>query len=125
MNFTGDLRSRNAVPHFLKCFIILLASASGYALCSTSSFSRNIGYILRGFLLAEVEVSDMIECQRRCMISANCLSLNILANADETLLCQLNSGRKENGVSEQFVQHEAGEYYGLKVKKLIMHLQEF
>ncbi len=115
MNFIG--RSK---IHFI--FIILqtlsisVAGTSGFASCTSSSFSRSIGYILRGFLLGEVKVGDVMECMKRCIISANCLSLNILTNADGRLLCQLNSALKEYGVREQFVSHGAGEYYGLKVE---------
>ena len=83
--------------------------------CSSSSFSRAIGYILRGFLLGEMEVSTVMECKKRCVVSANCLSLNILTNVDGSFVCQLNSERKEAGAKEQFVPHGAGEYYGLKV----------
>jgi hypothetical protein len=85
--------------------------------CSSSSFSRAIGYILRGFLLGEMEVSTVMECKKRCVVSANCLSLNILTNVDGSFVCQLNSERKEAGAKEQFVPHGAGEYYGLKVCK--------
>ena len=115
MNFIGCLRS-HVILVLLQCFNISGASASGFALCTTSSFSRSIGYILRGFLLGEVEVGDVMECMKRCIISANCLSLNILTNADGRLLCQLNSALKEYGVREQFVSHGAGEYYGLEVE---------
>ena len=104
---------------FLQCLSISLATGSGFGSCTSSSFSRSIGYILRGFLLGEVNVADMMECKKRCIISANCLSVNILTNADGGLVCQLNSGRKEDGVSEQFVQHGSGEYYGLKVNNFI------
>jgi hypothetical protein len=41
--------------------------------------------------------------------------IKLLTNADGSFVCQLNSERKESGVKEQFVQHGAGEYYGLKV----------
>ena len=99
----------------LQCLVFPLANANHAGFCFSSSFSRAIGYILRGFLLGEVEVSSVIECKKRCVVSANCLSLNILTNSDRNLVCQLNSDRKENGVKEQFVQHGAGEYYGLKV----------
>ena len=99
----------------LQCLVFPLANANHAGFCFSSSFSRAIGYILRGFLLGEVEVSSLIECKKRCVVSANCLSLNILTNSDRNLVCQLNSDRKENGVKEQFVQHGAGEYYGLKV----------
>jgi hypothetical protein len=61
-------------------------------------------------------VATVVECKRRCVISANCLSLNILTNGDGSFMCQLNSDVKENGVKEQFVQHGSGEYYGLKVR---------
>lgn len=112
MNFIG-----RSCLHFLLVLLSISApSASGFASCTSSSFSRSIGYILRGFLLGEVEVGDIMECKKRCIISVNCVSVNILANADERFVCQLNSGRKEDGVREQFVQHGAGEYYGLKVK---------
>ena len=100
----------------LQSLTISVASASGFASCTSSSFSRSIGYILRGFLLGEVEVGDIMECKKRCIISANCLSLNILTNADGRFVCQLNSGRKDNCVREQFIPHGAGEYYGLKVQ---------
>ena len=88
-----------------------------FGLCFSSSFSRAIGYILRGFLLGEIEVSTVMECKKRCVVSANCLSLNILTNVDGSFVCQLNSERKENGVKEQFVPNGAGEYYGLKVRE--------
>ena len=85
--------------------------------CISSSFSRAIGYILRGFLLGEMTVSTMIECKKRCVVSTNCLSLNTLTNVDGSFVCQLNSERKENAAKEQFVPHGAGEYYGLKVRE--------
>jgi hypothetical protein len=66
---------------------------------SWSSFSRAIGYILRGFL---TEVSTVIECKRRCVIGANCLWLNILRIADGSFVCHLSSKRKESGAKEQF-----------------------
>ena len=62
-----------------------MANVSGFASCTSSSFSRSVGYILRGFLLGEFEVGDIMECKKRCIISVNCLS------------------------------HGSGEYYGLKV----------
>ena len=86
--------------------------------CFSSSFSRAIGYILRGFLLGEIKVSTVIECKKRCVVSTNCLSLNILTNVDGSFVCQLNSERKENAAKEQFVPHGAGEYYGLKKKSI-------
>ncbi|CAB4013995.1 Hypothetical predicted protein [Paramuricea clavata] len=86
--------------------------------CFSSSFSRAIGYILRGFLIGEMKVSTVIECKRRCVIGANCLSLNILRIADGRFVCHLNSKRKESGAKEQFVPHGVGEYYGLKNKRL-------
>ena len=99
----------------LQCLTTTMASVPGFASCTSSSFSRSVGYILRGFLLGELEVGDVMECKKRCIISANCLSLNILMNSNGPSVCQLNSGRKEDGVREQFGQHGAGEYYGLKV----------
>jgi hypothetical protein len=70
----------------------------------------------------EVNVRDIMECKKRCIIAANCRSVNILANADGVgFVCQINSGLKENGVSAQFVQHAAGEYYGLKVKDAFIY----
>ena len=90
----------------------------------SSSFSRAIGYILRGFVLDEMKVSTMIECKRRCVVNANCLSLNILTNVDGSFACQLNSERKEVATKEQFVPHRAGEYYGVKVG-LIRRCYEF
>ena len=111
MNFIG--RSRLYLPLvLLHCLNMTMASISGSC---TSSFSRSIGYILHGFLLGEIEVGDFTECKNRCIISANCLSFNILMNSNGPSVCQLNSGRKEDGVREQFVQHGAGQYYGLKV----------
>ena len=85
--------------------------------CISSSFSRAIGYILRGFVLSEMKVSTVIECKKRCVVSTNCLSLNILTNVDGSFVCQLNSERKESGTEEQFVPHGAGEYYGLKLAR--------
>ena len=101
---------------FVQCLVFPLASASQAGSCFSSSFSRAIGCILRGFLLGEMKVATVIECKKRCVISANCLSLNILTNGDGSFMCQLNSDVKENGVKEQFVQHGSGEYYGLKVR---------
>jgi hypothetical protein len=83
--------------------------------CFSSSFSRAIGYILRGFIIGEMKVSTVIECKRRCVVGVNCLSLNILRIADGSFVCHLNSKRKESGAKEQFVPHGVGEYYGLKV----------
>ena len=83
--------------------------------CFSSSFSRAIGSVLHGFLIGEIDVSSVIECKRRCVLAANCLSLNILTKADGSFLCQLNSARKENGAKGMLVKYEAGEYYGLKV----------
>ncbi len=71
----------------LQSLTISVASASGFASCTSSSFLRSVGYILRGFLLGEVEVGDIMECKKRCIISANCLSLNILTNADGRSAC--------------------------------------
>ena len=114
MNFIGCSRL-----HFLfvllQCLNMAMASVSSFTSCTSSSFSRSVGYILRGFLLGEFEVGDIMECKKRCIISANCLSLNILTSSNGRFVCQLNSGLKEDGVREQFVQHGAGEYYGLKV----------
>ena len=101
---------------FVQSLLFPLANASQAGSCFSSSFSRAIGYILRGFLLGEMKVATVSECKRRCVISANCLSLNILTNGDGSFMCQLNSDVKENGVKEQFVQHGSGEYYGLKVR---------
>ena len=92
-----------------------LVAFSGLGSYTSSSFSRSIGYILRGFLLGEMEVPDIMECKRRCILSANCVSVNILPTADQRFLCQLNSGRMEDAVEGQFVPQGAGEYYGLKV----------
>ena len=64
-----------------------------------------------------MKVSTVIECKKRCVVSTNCLSLNILTNVDGSFVCQLNSERKESGTEEQFVPHGAGEYYGLKVRQ--------
>ena len=66
----------------------------------------------------EVKVGDIMECKKRCIIAANCLSVNILTNADRGFACQLNSALKENANRRQFVQHVAGEYYGLKKRGL-------
>ena len=101
----------------LQCLVFPLANANQPGSCFSSSFSRAVGYILRGFLLGEMEVSSVTECKKRCVVSANCLSLNILTNSDGSFVCQLNSDRKENGVKEQYIQHGAGEYYGLKVRR--------
>ena len=100
----------------LQCKVFPFANANQSGSCFSMTFSRAIGYILRGFLLGEMEVSSVVECRKRCVVSANCLSLNILTNSDGSFVCQLNSDRKENGVKEQFVQHGAGQYYGLKVR---------
>ena len=112
MNFIGCLQLRFLLV-LLQC--LNMAMVSVLALCTSASFSRSIGYILRGFLLGEFEVGDIMECKKRCIISANCLSLNILPNPNGGFVCQLNSGLKEDGVRGQFVPHGAGEYYGLKV----------
>ena len=114
MNFIGRSRLYLLLV-LLHCLNMTMASISSFTSCTSSSFSRSVGYILRGFLLGELEVGDVMECKKRCIISANCLSLNILMNSNGPSVCQLNSGRKEDGVREQFVQHGAGEYYGLKV----------
>ena len=100
---------------FLACLSISATESTGFASCTSFSFTRSIGYILRGFVLGEIDVNDITECKKRCIISTNCLSINILTNANGGFVCQLNSGRKENGAREQFVQHGAGEYYDLKV----------
>ena len=102
---------------FLYCLVFPSASTS-VGSCFSSSFSRAIGFVLRGFLLGEIEVSSVIDCKRRCVMSTNCLSLNVLTNSDGSIVCQLNSEKRENGAKEQFVQHGSGEYYGLKVKNL-------
>ena len=108
----------------LLCFMVFLqsldmslgkADQGRVGSCISSSFSRAIGYILRGFVLGEMKVSTVIECKKRCVVGANCLSLNILANVDGSFVCQLNSERKEVAAKEQFVPHGAGEYYGVKV----------
>ena len=114
MNFIGFLQLHFLLVLF-QCLNMTMASVSGFASCTSSSFSRSVGYILRGFLLGEFEVGDIMECKKRCIISANCLSLNILPNPNGGFVCQLNSGLKEDGVRGQFVPHGAGEYYGLKV----------
>ena len=98
----------------LHCLVFPLASASAGS-CFSSSFSRAIGYIFRGYLLGEIEVSSVIDCKKRCVMGTNCLSLNVLTNSDGSIVCQLNSEKRENGAKEQFVQHGSGEYYGLKV----------
>ncbi|CAB4017890.1 Hypothetical predicted protein, partial [Paramuricea clavata] len=103
---------------FVQSLLFPLANASETGSCFSSSFSRAIGHVLRGFLLGEMKVATVIECKRRCVISANCLSLNILKNGDGSFMCQLNSDVKENGIKEQFAQHGSGEYYGLKKKEL-------
>ena len=75
-----------------------------------------------GILLGKFEVGDIMECKKRCIMSANCLSLNILPNPNGGFVCQLNSGLKEDGVRGQFVPHGAGEYYGLKVSIQMKYL---
>ena len=60
-------------------------------------------------------MGDVMECKKRCIISANCRSVNILAIAGGRFACHLNSGLKENGINGQFVPQGAGEYYGMKV----------
>ena len=124
MNFTGRSRLYLLLV-LLQCSTVTMASISDFASCTSSSFSRSVGYILRGFLLGEFEVGDVMECKKRCIISANCLSLNILTNPNGRPVCQLNSGRKEDGVREQFVQHGAGEYYDLKVSIRIKYFSLF
>ena len=109
---------------FLQCFVFSLVYADQAGSCFSSSFSRAIGYILQGFLLGEMEVDSVIDCKRRCVVMANCRSLNILSNADESFMCQLNSHLKESGMKEQFVQHGSGEYYGLKVRQKVYWYQE-
>ena len=115
MNFIGRSRLYLLLV-LLQCLTVTMASISSFTSCTSSSFSRSVGYILRGFLLGEIEVGDFTECKNRCIISENCLSFNILMNSNGPSVCQLNSGRKEDGVREQFVQHGAGQYYGLKVR---------
>ena len=66
----------------------------------------------------EVKVGDIMECKKRCIIAANCQSVNILTNADGGFVCQINNNLKEKVNSQLFVQHRVGEYYGLKVKDL-------
>ena len=107
------------IATILQILLVSLAKAgqNQAGSCISSSFSRAIGYILRGFLLGEMKVSTVIECKKRCVVSINCLSLNILTNVDGSFVCQLNSERKESGTKEQFVPHGAGEYYGLKVRR--------
>jgi hypothetical protein len=102
--------------NFRTPFAVSTSNASQAGSCFSSSFSRAIGYILRGFLLGEMKVATVSECKKRCVISAKCLSLNILTNGDGNFMCQLNSDVRENGVKQQFVQHGSGEYYGLEVR---------
>ncbi|XP_028409472.1 ladderlectin-like [Dendronephthya gigantea] len=102
----------------VQCLVFPLANASQAGSCFSSSFSRAIGYILQGFLLGEMEVDSIIECKKRCVLSANCHSVNIMSNSDGSFMCQLNSHLKESGLKEQFVQYASGEYYGLKERKL-------
>ena len=116
MNFTGHLWLPSCLT-ILQYFSLSVASTSTLASYTSSSLSRSIGYILRGFLLVEMEVSDVIECKKRCIVSANCVSLNIISITGRRFLCQMNSKRKESGVKKQFVKHAAGEYYGLKVSE--------
>ena len=94
---------------------ISLTKADQVGSCFSSYYTRATGHTLRGFIIVEMEVDTVIECKRRCVYTANCLSLNILTNADGSIVCQLNSGLKENAAREQFVPHGAGEYYSLKV----------
>ena len=110
--------SRLHLHFFLLQYFIWGATSCSFAFYTSSSFSRSIGYVLRGFLLGEMEVSDIMECKKRCIISANCLSLNIITINGGRFLCQLNSERKENSIKKLFVQHGAAEYYGLKVNEL-------
>ena len=111
MNFISVSSFRFLV--FIVQFSLVTSSRLGSY--TSSSFSRSIGYILRGFLLCEMKVPDIMECKRRCILSANCVSVNILPTADQRFMCQLNSGRKEDAVDGQFVTQGATEYYGLKV----------
>ena len=94
MNFIGCSRL-HFILVVLQCLNMAMASVSDFASCTSSSFSRSVGYILRGFLLGEFEVGDIMECKKRCIISVNCLSLNILTNSNGRFVCQLNSGLKE------------------------------
>ena len=83
--------------------------------CITSSFSNVVGYVLQGYILGEIEVDRMGECKKRCIISKNCRSLNIITQGNGRYKCQLNSELKENGPVEQFLPHGSGNYYGLEV----------
>ena len=100
-----------------QCFVFPLVNASEAGACFYSSFSTAVGFILQRFLLDKMEVGSVIECKRRCVVSANCRSLNILSNGDGSFMCQLNSHLKDSGIKEQFVQHGSGEYHGLKVRR--------
>ena len=122
MNFLGCSRL-----HFLLVLLqcLNMAMVGVFALCTSASFSRSIGYILRGFLLGEFEVGDIMACKERCIISINCLSLNVLTNPNGGFVCQLNSGLKEDGAPEQFVQQEDRQYYGLKVILYFIKMHRF
>ena len=102
-----------------------MAMVGVFALCTSASFSRSFGYILHGFLLGEFEVGDIMECKERCIVSFNCLSLNVLKNPNGGFVCQLNGGLKEDGANEQFVQQEDGQFYGLKVIIYFIKMHRF
>ena len=115
MNFLSSCIMRFLVVIF-QCLCMSMVNSSGLGSCKSSSFSRSIGYILVGFMLGEVEVGNILECNTRCIISANCVSVNIISSADGRLICHLNSGRMENAFLGQFVPYQTGEYYGFEVK---------
>ena len=87
--------------------------------CSSSSYNRVMGYILRGDVVSEYNVPHGIECRKMCDKAANCLSVNLLKKGEGSFLCQLNKARKENSSPEQFVKSGGGEYFGMKVKHAI------
>ena len=89
--------------------------------CSFSSYNRVLGYILRGNVVSEYSVQQRIECRKLCDKAANCLSVNLFKKSENGFLCQLNTARKENSLSEQFVKSGGGEYFGMKVKHFSQH----
>ena len=83
--------------------------------CSSASFNRHVGYVLRGNVITEYPVMNNIQCRKKCRNAANCMSVNVIKNADCSSLCQLNKAKKESSPSGQFVARGGSEYFGLKV----------
>ncbi|XP_028399197.1 collectin-10-like [Dendronephthya gigantea] len=101
----------------LLCFLLILQSTKirplktdENSLCTKpASFTKVLGYVLLGFVVGEMSVTSFLECSMRCAIAVNCLSSNMLTNADGSFTCQLNKGIKDNDQG-QFVPHPNGEY---------------